>query len=392
MKAPVDLHVPGDTGAIYGLADRVAAVGKAIGRLSGSAAEAERNVQYFWEGDTARGFRTAAIKLMGAYRPVDAYAAEAADVFEAYADRIIRGRHTFADYADAAVAAGMTVVGQRHIRPPEPPGTDANGDCVPVDARVQSDYEKAVRLFTEIERLVDTWWTDTRKWITSHFGPLVARIGEFDAIDAFLKDLQLNGFTAAGAMLDEAAARVSDRLGDFVDQQRGFEDAYEKFKSDGRSGDPARNAAAEDFDKKGNRTALESVEKTIDLLKPGKVLLRVGGPASGVIEAAVELAGGASPSSVGAGAAGGAAGGWAGAGAGAALGGLSGPAAPVAVPMLAVLGGLAGSVGGSSAGKTAWESWVPLRTREAIDAGLRDQYRLRESFDVRIQPPKVARG
>ncbi|GAA1794908.1 hypothetical protein [Leucobacter iarius] len=386
MKAPVDLHIPGDTGAITGLADRVTAVGKAIGRLSGSAAEAERNVQYFWEGDTVRGFQTAAVTLMGAYRPIDTYAADAADVFEAYADRIIRGRHAFADYADAAAAAGMTVVGKRHIRPPEPPGTDANGDCVPVDARAQSEYEKAVRLFTEIERLVETWWTDTRKWITSHFGPLVARIGEFDALDAFLKNLQLNGFTVAGAMLDEAAARVSDRLGDFVDRQRGFEDAYEKFKSDGRSGDPARNAAAEDFDRKGNRTALESIEKNIDLLKPGKVLLRVGGPASGVIEAAVELAGGASPSSVGAGAAGGGVGAWILGSAAAST--VSGPLAPIVVGAAA----LAGAVGGNAASKTAWQEWVPLRTRDAIDAGLSDPYRLGDAYDTRIKPPKTARG
>lgn len=405
MKSPIDLHIPGDASAIHELSSWVAKLGRVTDKQTDALARMQRDSQYYWEGQSGQAFRVAAIKQMGASQKVPDYAAKAADVFDAYADRLTRGRNSFADYADAASAAGMKVAAKRHIRPPEPQGTDANGDCVPIDNRAQSDYEKAVRLFIEIERLVAAWRTDTTAWVAEHFTPLITYLAEFELLDKILKHFEVNGFTVAGALIDEASNRVSARFGDFTDQQRAYEKAFEQFASDRRSGNPARNAAAEGFDRAGNRSALEAIEKNIDLLRPGKVLLRVGGPATGVIEAAVELAGGESPSTVGAGAAGGATGGWAGAAIGAKAGAAVGAAAGSVIPGLGtavggaaggVLGGIGGgalgSAGGSAIGKVGWQAWVPVRTRDAIDAGLNDEYRLKESYDIRIKPPVSPRG
>lgn len=393
MKAPIDLHIPGDTGSIYALANWVSTLGTAVSGLTGALARLGRDVHYYWDGESAQSFQGAATRQLGASQPLPSFAAGGADVFEAYADRIVRGRNSFADYAEAAAAAGMKVVEKRYIRPPEPPGRDANGDCVPTESTAQADYEKAVRLFNEIERLVETWRTDTTMWIKSNFTPLVARIGDFDLLEKILNHLEMNGFTVAGALIDEASARVTDLLGDFTDRQRSYEEAYDKFKSDARSGNPARSAAAEGFDKAGNRTALESIEKNIDLLKPGKTVLRVGGPAVGAVEAAIELAQGESPSTVIAGGSGSLAGGAIGAKIGSVAGGaILAPVAPVGAAIGGVAGGALGAFIGGGAAKTAWEEWVPTRTRDAIDAGLHDKYRLRDAYDTRIKPPKVARG
>ncbi len=131
-------------------------------------------------------------------------------------------------------------------------------------------------------------------------------------------------------------------------------DTRSKHRKDTRSNDPRRQARVDEFDKAGNRTALEEVEKQIARLEPGKLLLRGGGAATGVIGAAVELAGGASPGEVGAGVVGGAVGGAVGAAIGVAASTV--PLEGLAAPAVFAYGG---SVAGSAASKAAWGAWIP---------------------------------
>ncbi|MBS3183000.1 hypothetical protein [Leucobacter manosquensis] len=357
-----------------------------IDELMDGLARLESDIQYSWHGDSVIGFQGAAAKMRLASEPVSQYAREAAEVFSAFAERISRGRNTFADYADSAAAAGMTVVGKRFIRAPESPVEFApTGECLTPDPRSQREYAKLIEMFLEINRLVAMWAADTTDWIHTNIIPLIGKLQTVGGLDVVLKHFDLNGFEILEALLEDAEKRVGERLDDFYERQRAFEEAYEEHQKDKRSNDPRRQARVDEFDKPGNRTALEEVEKHIDRLEPGKVLLRVGGSATGVIGAAVELANGASPSEVGVGVAGGAVGGWVVGLGGAALG----AAFPPAAPFLAMGGSVGGSAAGSAVSKATWEAWVPLRTREAIDAGLHDEYRLAERFDPNFRPPMV---
>lgn len=385
MMPAIDLHIPGDTRSLYDVVDWMTSAAAGVDELIEGLSRLESDIQYSWQGDTVMGFQAATAKMRFACEPISEYAREAADVFSAFAERISRGRSTFADFADSAASAGMTVVAGRFIMPPESPMEfTPTGECLTPDPRSAREYEQLVEMFLEIRRLVALWFDDTTAWITDHIIPLIGKLHTISGLDLMLKHFGLNGFEMLEALLDDAERRLGSRLDRFIESQRAFEEAYDEHQKDTRSNDPRRQARVDAFDRGGNRTALEEVEKRIARLEPGKVLLRAGGAATGVIGAAVELANGASPGEVGVGAAGGAAGGWV----GAAIGGAA-SAVPVVGPALPIIFAAIGSAGGNTAARASWEAWVPLRTREAIDAGLNDEYRLRERFDPNPRPPLI---
>ena len=385
MMPAIDLHIPGDTRSIWDVVDWMTSAAAGVDELADGLARLGSDIQYSWQGDAVLSFQAAATKLQLACEPIAAYAREAADVFTAFAERISRGRSTFADYADYAAAAGIPVIADRFIAPPESPVEfSPTGECLTPDPSAAREYAQLVEMFLEIRRLVALWFDDTTAWITDTIVPLIGKLQSIGALDGILQHFDLNGFDLLETVLADAEKRVGERLDTFYERQRDFENAFEEHQKDRRSNDPRRQARVDEFDRVGHRTALEEVEQQIDRLEPGKVLLRAGGAATGVIGAAVELANGASPSEVAVGVAGDAAGGWAGAAIGAA-----GITIPVVGPAMPLLAAAFGSPIGSALSKATWEAWVPLRTREAIDAGLHDTYRLKEIFDPALRPPLI---
>ncbi|WP_231291523.1 hypothetical protein [Leucobacter chromiiresistens] len=356
-----------------------------VDELADGLARLGSDIQYSWQGDAVLSFQAAATKLQLACEPIAAYAREAADVFTAFAERISRGRSTFADHADYAAAAGIPVIADRFMAPPESPVEFApTGECLTPDPASAKAYADRIEMFLEIRRLVALWFDDTTAWITDNIVPLIGKLQGITGLDRILQHFDLNGFDLLETLLADAERRVGSRLDEFIERQRSFEEASDEHRKDTRSNDPRRQARVDEFDKAGNRTALEEVEKQIARLEPGKLLLRGGGAATGVIGAAVELAGGASPGEVGAGVVGGAVGG----AVGAAIGGLA-VAVPYVGPLIVPLVAAIGSSGGSAASKAAWGAWIPLRTREAVDAGLHDEYRLRARYDPNLRPPLI---
>ncbi|QIM19405.1 hypothetical protein G7066_13975 [Leucobacter coleopterorum] len=173
----------------------------------------------------------------------------------------------------------------------------------------------------------------------------------------------------------------------FLDKQKEYEDRWQDHKKDARSGDPSRNARGERYDEDVHRKARNGIDAEIKKLGV-KDFLSKGGKAAGALgglaSAAYDIYDGESPSKVAAGFAGGVAGGVAGAAAGAALGTVAFPG--VGTITIGLIGAGAGAVGGyfgGVGGEAAWESWVSLRTRQAVDEGLAGKYRISPTLDPR---------
>jgi hypothetical protein len=128
-----------------------------------------------------------------------------------------------------------------------------------------------------------------------------------------------------------------------------------------RSGNPAVRAAADAANPHAMRQSLDDLTRSISAVaRYGKVIPVAGGVID-VVTAGTAIADGASAASVGAGLLGNVAGG--------AMGGAL--AVSVAAPPLAVAGmTIAGAVLAGTGASWAWEAWVPLDVREAIDDAL----------------------
>lgn len=363
----ISLEIPGDPDAIRSAAEWLDPTLKnAIGTADIELVAAISDAQYLWTGQSGYAFNSAAQAVRRSNDQVPGYAADVAEVMRAYAGRLERGAEDFAEHATHAQDEGLTVAANAI----SPPTTwlafcpDPNGPDSP-ELREWNKYTRRVEVYQEIAEEVGTWWGELDAWIAEHLGPLVGRVNELKEGATALEGLTKGNEEVVGLAFEYADARVSRNLADFRDHVSGLQTEADEFQRALRSGNPAVRAAAEAADPHAMRAGISALNETIAGVSRTARIIPIAGGVIDVVSAGAEIASGESPSSVGIGLAGGIAGG------AAVTGGLV--AAGVAVPPVGVALLVAGGAWAVGEGaQWAYEAWVPLDTREAIDDGLRD--------------------
>jgi hypothetical protein len=373
----IDLHIPGDPEAIHGLADFLDRVlGADADALDQELRKVSRDSDECWTGRTGVAFRQTIDATAKAIDPVDEYARDAAAVFRAYAQRIIRGRHAFADHADDATVAGLVIAASVIQAPVAPrqyigePGTPApiefaaDGTCIAPP--VVGAYEKALKAYDRIADDVGVWWGDLENWIDEHMTPLIARLGEFDLLTSTARTLAIGNDFVRGTLFTFSGKTWEASLKNYETLAEAAQVDYDSYFHRLRSGDPKLRNAAARVTRPELLAAREALNAEVSKIRVGTRIIPLAGTAIDVVSASLEVIGGGSPTSAGAGLAAGIAGGLLGEGTAWAAGALLG----VSVPPLAAAAiiGTVAVVAGNAA-RSEWENSVPLDVREAIDAG-----------------------
>lgn len=363
----ISLTIPGDPAAIRAAAQWLDPTLKdAVVTADLELAYVVGDAQYLWQGQSGYAFNSAAQAVRRANDNVHSYIADVAEVMRAYAGRLERGAEDFASLASRARDEGLTVVGDAI----SPPSTwlqfcpDPNGPDSP-ELDEWNRYMDRVKVYQEISSEVGTWWGDLETWIAEHFSPLLGRVNDLKEGATALEGLTKGNEEAVGLAFEYADARTARDLADFRAHVSDLQLQADAFQAGLRSGNPAIRAAAEAADPAAMRQGIRALNETIAGVSKSSRIIPVAGTVIDVVSAGVEVAAGGSPSSAGVGLLGGAA--------GAGLAGGAIAAAGVAVPPLGVAIVVAGAaVAVGEGAKWAWEAWVPLDTRESIDAGLHD--------------------
>ncbi|GMA36932.1 hypothetical protein [Demequina litorisediminis] len=363
----ISLEIPGDPAAIRTAAEWLDPT------LKGSISTADielvstiTDAQYLWTGQSGYAFNSAAQAVRRSNHQVPGYAADVAEVMRAYAGRLERGAEDFTEYASRARDEALTVTGNAIAAPttwlkycPDPSGPDS------AELREWNRYTRRVEAYQDIASDVGTWWGELDAWIAEHFGPLVQRVSELQEGATALDGLTQGNEEVVGLAFEYASARTARNLAEFRTHVSDLQTQADDFQRGLRSGNPAVRAAAEAADPRGMRAGIGVLNETIAGVSKSARIIPIAGGVIEVVSAGAEIASGESPSSVGIGLVGGIAGG------SAVAGGIA--AAGVAVPPLGVALLVAGGAWALGEGaQWAWEAWVPLDTREAIDDGLRD--------------------
>ncbi|MDR2323049.1 MAG: hypothetical protein LBE60_15550 [Microbacterium sp.] len=373
----IDLHIPGDPEAIHGLADFLDRVlGADSDALDQELRKVSRDSDECWTGRTGVAFRQTIDATAKAIDPVDEYARDAAAVFRAYAQRIIRGRHAFADHADDATVAGLVVAASVIQAPVAPkqyigePGTPApiefaaDGTCIAPP--VVGAYEKALKAYNRIADDVGVWWGDLENWIDEHMTPLIARLGEFDLLTSTARTLGIGNDFVRGTLFTFSGKTWEASLKNYETHAEAAQVDYDSYFHRLRSGDPKLRNAAARVTRPELLAAREALNAEVSKIRVGTRIIPLAGTAIDVVSASLEVMSGGSASSAAVGLAGSVGGGIivdAGLGWAAAASTLEVPplAAAIVIGVLAVAAGRAAQSG--------WEGSVSLDVREAIDAG-----------------------
>ncbi|MFV0427033.1 MAG: hypothetical protein ACK5KU_08360 [Beutenbergiaceae bacterium] len=355
----VSLDIPGDPSALYATADWLDKVGGALVELNLELAYLASDGQRYMNGEAGSAFRNAATTIRGDSEAVLPYCREAADALSAYAHRLERGERDFASYADQCRDKGLTVYGKTVLRPTSTamvcaePGVDAEWDA----------HMSRVRTYQDLCERVGTWWGELEVWIAEHLDPFVARVDEFTALNNTYMELRVGNEDLVASALTYAEERSRRDLAEFREVAQRMQDEAQAAKRGLRSGNPAVRAAAEAADLRSIHVNRNELLDHIRQVSRVTKFIPVAGTALEVVTAAGDIAGGESGSSVIVEAGGGMAG-------GAAVGGII---AAAGGPVGWVVGGvIVGGVVIGAGSRWAWESWVPLDVREAIDGWLYD--------------------
>lgn len=367
----VDLTIPGDPSAIHALADWLdPKLADDLNETYDALRIATNRSMLHWKGASGDAFQQTAYKIVEGIDPVDNYARDAAEAFRAYAQRPKRGQSTFADYADRARERWLIFAGNVVSMPMPPkqyisaPGTPPpieygpNGECIA--PRPAGWYEEAKQCYAQIAEDVGTWWGDLTDWVIEHLVPLIARASDFDTLSAVTATLSKGNEVIFNSLLGTSNMPWEERLAAFETEAKKYQEDFSKFDERLRSGDPSVKALAKGTSKAEILEHLDDLSSKIKGLKVGTRILPGIGTAIDVGGAVVDVANGGSISTAGVGLAGGAA------GAGAATFAAAGSAVPGGVVVVAAA---LAAVLVAEGSKWAWEEWVPLDVREAIDAG-----------------------
>lgn len=335
--------------------------------LAGAAIEADLELAYLvsdlswmWSGESGGAFNAAGNATRRATQAVPSLAKDLAEVMRAYAGRLERGEDAFDGIARRARKNGLRVVG-KVIYPPTTwlkycPGPDSPEDEVEEYDR----YVAKLSLYNELSAEVGTWEGELEAWIYTHFGALMDEVVEVAKAAEVLNALRLHNELLISTTLESAAYRHDLDLAAWRDQAARSRQAYDEYKRNARSGNPARKAAAAKAVPYELRQAIRTADTVVEgLAKSARII-----PGIGVVVdvglGVVDVSQGGSPSTVGAGLIGSAAAGFV---TGAVVSGPAGWVVGAAV--------VAGWAGGE-AGKWLWEETVPLDVRESIDAWFMD--------------------
>ena len=368
----IDLTIEGDPRGIFELAtwldSKVSVPSNELRRQIRRAGNESRDC---WKGLTGKGFRDATDAIAAAIDPVDVYAADAAVVLRAYAQRIERGRGTFADYIDEGCAARLHVSGNILDMPerptvyiaapgaPNPYAKGPSGQCI--DLITGEEYEEAERVYARIAEKVDSWWTDLEDWLIEHMVPLIGRATDFDLLTAAYEALKRGNEAIRGFPVGLSEAVWATNLESCERKLKETQAVRDSLARRRRSGNPAVREPAKASDAARLRSEAETLARDARALKAGKTLLGAGGAGIEIIAAGVEIANGGSWTSATAGAVGAI-------GGASAAGAVLGTIATSFSPLLIVTLSLGAGYALSNACRWAWEESVALDKREALDA------------------------
>ena len=349
----------------------------AVGQAGDDASSARSRALATWEGDSSAAYRSFARDLVAAADEQVDHAREAGQKFDAYAGRLERIQERMRARRGEAAGVGLVVAGQVIERPadavapgdlgPEP--TPAQADA---HAGRMADFERQKVRVDTYNRLLGEVGDDHREhgqwieenlrgfWSTVH-GPSLATVAT-DALGKLPSAITGFGIDLRSRTLRRYAEEAR------TEGARLRREAQEA-KAQRRSGNPARRAAGEAVDVRGNRATARGLDALADGAERVVRRLPLVGAVATLGFAGSDIAGGASPSTVIVGELGGIAGGVLGGAAvvgGAALLGVGAPVIAVAAGA-AVVG-----VGVGLAAEYAYENWVPDEVRDKIDQGLED--------------------
>lgn len=367
----VDLTIPGDSAALQALADWLdPGLAGPLDDARNALDSTQSESQMWWLGQSGSAFRQTAGKISGGIDPVDNYSRDAAEVFRAYARRLQRGRDRFADYLDDARDKYLLVAGnvvslpmppKQYIGPagsPPPIEYGPNGECIA--PRPNGWFEEAVKCYRQIARDVGNWWGDLADWVVEHMLPLIGRASDFDELKQVTDILATGNEVLFGSLIDLSNRPWEEQLAQFEESAKTFQTDFDEYYDRLRSGDPSVKALSKGTTPAEIQSHIDELGEKIKGLKIGTRILPGIGIAVDIGSSLVEVANGGSISSESAGLIGGGAAGFTAAWA---LGGSAIPGGVVIVAAAMI------AAGATYFSKEAWEAWVPLDVREAIDAG-----------------------
>lgn len=365
----INLDIPGDSGGLHDLADWLDdTLVSAIEDVEDAIGSTIYESAWAWSGKSGEAFRDFLYEARSGFRDARTFPGSLAEVFRAYAQRLVRGRDTFADYADEARRSWLIVSGNEITVPPRPtvyllpqgatPPPDVyylpSGEAV---ERPPGGYDESVRVFNRIAEDVGKWWGELEVWLDEHMGKLFAAVNDLERLTVFLNRLKQGDEFVASYLLTYSEGTWRQSLDSYRARAKEAQAEYDSHSKRLRSGNPAVRAGAEKITKGELRAIRNFLDGEVKALRVGTKIIPGVGLALDLASLGVDVSQGGSLSSGVVGLGGAAAGG------AAAAGVLSGPPGWVALGVVAIAAGV-----GWGAERT-WEAAVPLDVREALDNG-----------------------
>lgn len=326
------------------------------------------DAESFWTGESGYAFNSAAQAVRRGNFAVPPYAKDAAEVMRAYAGRLERGKEDFDGYAAYAKRHGLMVYSNAIWTPstslrfcPDPNGPDSP------ELREWNAYQAKVDVYNDLSSRVGKWWGELDVWIAEQFGRLVAGVEKLKEANSVYKGLVHTNEKVVELAFRYAEARQTRDLNAFRSAVSKLQDDAKVFSRQLRSGNPALRAAAEAADPRGMSKSAGALSDMIEGVSKDSKIIPVAGTVIAIVATGAEIENGGSGTSAVAALVGGLGGGAAAAGFMTAVG--------VTIPPVGVafvVGGAAILAGEGT--KLAWDAWVPLDVREAMDEGIKDAW------------------
>lgn len=323
------------------------------------------DAESFWTGESGYAFNSATQAVRRGNFAVPPYAKDAAEVMRAYAGRLERGKEDFDGYAAYAKRHGLMVYANVIWTPstslrvcPDPNGPDSP------ELREWKAYQAKVDVYNDLSSRVGKWWGELDVWIAEQFGKLVAGVEKLKEANSVYKGLVHTNEKVIELAFRYAEARQTRDLNAFRSAVSKLQDQAKVFSRQLRSGNPALRAAAEAADPRGMSKSAGALSDMIERVSKDSKIIPVVGNVIAIVATGAQIENGEAGSSAIASLVGGL-------GGGAAFSGVAAAAfPPVTAAILVTTVSVAAGWGASS----AWEAWVPLDTREAMDAGIKDAW------------------
>lgn len=357
----IDLHVSGSPSSVRAAGDWMIMQAKAAVAEAGTQLCIFQDTSNSWVGDSGDAYRELARRSLQATDEQFSVTEKFGYRLQAYAGQLSDMQQKFDFYRDLAVRGGLDVVAERIHRPapgPVGPLPDSLPEETLTRLRAQQDRAAArMELYLQISADVGTAWGELEAWVNTNLNDAWDGTGP-GMVMSMVDSLRGIGGNAADRLdiSEAAAAEVSARLAAQANRcGEGARDIVRQL----RSGNPAVRAAAEAANPEGLRALRRGFSEWSSRLGAAGEWLGRAGAFAGLYLAWDDIRNGDSPSGVAVQT-----------GAGMLTGELAAAAIPGAGPILAVALGLAGGAVGGWSARDAYESVVPLESRENLDEWL----------------------